>query len=45
MLEMLERILSDENFRFAQKKVYTNKGVSGIDGVTIQELEEYMKEN
>lgn len=45
MSEMLEKILSDENIKLAQKKVYSNKGASGIDGVTVQELEEYMKEN
>ena len=45
MSEMLEKILSEENIRLAQKKVCSNKGASGIDGVTTQELEEYMKEN
>lgn len=45
MSEMLEKILSNENIKLAQKKVYSNKGASGIDGVTVQELEEYMKEN
>ena len=45
MSEMLEKILSDENIRLAQKKVYSNKGAGGIDGVTVQELEEYIKEN
>ena len=42
---MLEKILSEENIRLAQKKVYANKGASGIDGVTTQEIEEYMQEN
>ena len=45
MSKMLEKILSDENIRLAQKKVYSNKGAGGIDGVTVQELEEYIKEN
>lgn len=45
MSEMLERILSNENIKLARKKVYTNKGAGGIDGVTVQELEEYMKKN
>ena len=45
MSEMLEKILSDENIRLAQKRVYTNKGAGGVDGVTTDELEEYMKEN
>ena len=42
---MLEKILSDENIRLAQKRVYSNKGAGGVDGVTTDELEEYMKEN
>ncbi len=45
MSEMLERILSDENIKTAYKRVYANKGVGGVDGVTVQELEEYMQEN
>ena len=42
MSEMLEKILSNENIRFAKKRVYANKGASGVDGVTVQELDEYM---
>ena len=42
---MLERILSDENIKTAYKRVYANKGAGGVDGVTVQELEEYMREN
>ena len=45
MSEMLEKILSDENIRLAQKRVYSNNGAGGVDGVTTDELEEYMKEN
>ena len=45
MSEMLERILKDENIRTACKRVYANKGAGGVDGVTVQELEEYMREN
>lgn len=45
MSEMLEKILSEANIKLAQKRVYSNKGASGVDGVTVQELEEYMKEN
>ena len=45
MSELLERILSDENVRQAQKRVYANKGASGVDGVTVQELAGYMQEN
>lgn len=42
---MLERILSNENIKTAYKRVCANKGAGGVDGVTIQELEEYMREN
>ncbi len=42
MSEMLEKILSDENIRRAKKRVYANKGAGGVDGVTVQELDEYM---
>ena len=45
MSEMLEKILSDDNIKTAYKRVYANKGVGGVDGVKINELEEYMKEH
>lgn len=45
MSELLERILCDENMKLAQKRVYANKGAGGVDGVTIQELDEYMSKN
>ena len=45
MSELLEKILSDENIRLAQRRVYANKGASGVDGVTVRELAEYMREN
>ena len=45
MSEMLEKILSDENIRLAKNRVYANKGASGVDGVTVQELDEYMSKN
>ena len=45
MSELLEKILSDENIRRAKKRVYANKGAGGVDGVTVQELDEYMSEN
>jgi group II intron reverse transcriptase/maturase len=45
MSELLEKILSDENIRLAQKRVYANKGAGGVDGVTVEELAEYMREN
>ncbi len=45
MSDMLEKILSDENIKQACRRVYANKGAGGVDGVTVQELEAYMKEN
>ena len=45
MSEMLEKILSDENIKTAYKKVYANKGAGGVDGVAVDELEEYLKAN
>ena len=45
MSEMLEKILSDDNIKTAYKRVYANKGSGGVDGVTINELEEYMREH
>ena len=45
MSEMLEKILSDENIRLAKKQVYANKGAGGVDGITVQELDEYLEKN
>lgn len=45
MSEMLEKILSDENIKTAYKRVYANKGAGGVDGVTVGELEEYLRAN
>ena len=45
MSQLLEEILSRENMRLAYKKVKANKGASGIDGITIEEIDDYLKEN
>lgn len=45
MSELLEKILSDENISLAKKRVYANKGAGGVDGATVQELDEYMIQN
>ena len=42
-MELLEKVLSGDNIYEAYKRVYSNKGASGVDGVTVDELEEYLK--
>jgi retron-type reverse transcriptase len=44
-VELLERILERENLNKAYKRVYANKGASGVDGVTVEELLSYLKEH
>ena len=44
-MELLEKILSKENLNKAYKKVYQNKGASGVDGVTVYEIKEYIQNN
>ena len=41
-MELLEKILDDKNLFNAYKQVYKNKGASGIDNVTVDELGYYM---
>jgi len=45
MSKMLEQILNNQNMNEALKKVRSNKGSSGIDGVTIEELDTYVLDN
>ena len=42
---MLEVILSDETIKLAKDRVCQNKGVGGVDGVRVQELDQYMIDN
>lgn len=44
-MELLEEILTKENLNKAYKKVYQNKGTAGVDGRTVGEIAEYIKEN
>ena len=44
-MEILDLILSKRNLNEAYLQVYRNKGASGVDGVTVDELKEYLKEN
>ena len=41
MSQLLEEILSKENMTQAYRKVKANKGASGIDGIGIEEIDEY----
>lgn len=44
-MELLEEILNPENLNKAYKKVYQNKGASGVDGITVEEIADYIKDN
>ena len=44
-MELLEEILTKENLNKAYKKVYQNKGASGVDGITVYEIKEYIQSN
>lgn len=44
-MELLEQILAKENLNQAYEKVVTNRGVAGVDGITVYEVDEYIKEN
>ncbi len=44
-MELLEQILAKENLNQAYEKVKANKGVAGIDGITVYEVDEYIKAN
>ena len=45
MSELLEKILFNDNMNAAYKRVCANKGVGGVDEVTVEELGDYIKEN
>ncbi|MEH7549839.1 group II intron reverse transcriptase/maturase [Neobacillus vireti] len=44
-MELLEQILSNQNMNQAYLRVYKNKGASGVDGITVDELKQYLREN
>ncbi|MDQ6600866.1 group II intron reverse transcriptase/maturase [Bacillus salipaludis] len=44
-MELLEQIISNQNMNEAYLRVYKNKGASGVDGVTVEELKQYLREN
>jgi group II intron reverse transcriptase/maturase len=45
MSELMEQILSRDNMRLALKKVKANKGAGGMDGIGVDEINGYLKEN
>lgn len=44
-LELMEEVLSRSNLELALKRVQDNKGSAGIDGMSVNELPKYLKEN
>ena len=45
MSQLLEEILSRDNMMRAYKRVVANKGASGVDGITTDEVRQYLIEN
>ena len=39
---LLNELLSDENLKIAKQRVKKNKGASGIDGMKVKELDDYL---
>ena len=44
-VDLLEKIIDRDNMNEAYKRVKTNKGSHGIDGMKVDELLPYLKEN
>ena len=44
-MKLLDVILAKENLNKAYLQVFRNKGAAGIDGVTVEELRDYLKEH
>lgn len=42
---LLNELLSDENLKIAKQRVKKNKGASGIDGMDVKELDEYLSKH
>lgn len=45
MSQLMDEILSRDNMMLAYKKVKANNGAGGVDGITMDEVQEYLKEN
>ncbi|MGJ2074042.1 group II intron reverse transcriptase/maturase, partial [Salmonella enterica subsp. enterica serovar Paratyphi A] len=44
-MELLEKVLSRENLLVALERVERNKGSAGIDGVSTEQLRDYIREH
>ncbi len=44
-MELIRMILSDDNVNEAIKRVKSNKGVPGVDKMTVYEIDEYLERN
>jgi len=44
-LELMEEVLRRENLIRAWRRVRSNKGAPGVDGMTVEELTSYLKEH
>ena len=44
-MELIERILSEENINEAIRRVKSNKGAPGVDKMTVNEIERYFEEH
>ena len=42
-MKLIEVILQDENLEEAMKRVKSNKGVAGVDQMTVDEMDEYFR--
>jgi RNA-directed DNA polymerase len=42
---LLEKIVDRDNMNYAYKRVKSNKGAHGVDGMKVDELLQYLKEN
>ncbi len=45
MSELLDNILSRENVLEAYNQVKANKGSAGIDGITVEEIDNYLRQH
>ena len=45
MSKLLDKILSRENMLEAYNQVKSNKGSAGIDGITIEKMDDYLRQN